>query len=435
MNPAQFQHQVRQSLNNLIGNLQSDDISIGVALSGGSDSVALLLALKAEGYNLVALHCNFHLRGNESDEDELFCRNLATRLSIPIHVLQLDTLALKQHGESVEMACRRLRYEWFENQAHSLGLEAIAIAHHRDDNIETVMLNLFRGTGINGLCGIPPRRGIYVRPMLDIPHAEIVAYLKAAGQSWRTDSTNATDEYRRNAIRNAILPLVREYFPDADRTISATVRNASEARDDLHEYVGLLMSQSGKNLTDSDSMDITPFIGHPHLLTIAVDSRWHLNINHSVAGDILRSSGTSETAMFNCTDGTQLMLQGSILSKLNFTGLPLPKLKYEKFDSKIFPGISYSSDAIYLDADAIPTDADFNLRYHLTGDRMRPFGMKGSKLVSDILKEGRIPPHRRHYQPILTMGEDILWVVGIRASALYNVTNGTKSILKISIDR
>ena len=150
-----------------------------VGLSGGADSVALLAGLRALGYSVEAAHCNFHLRGTESDRDEDFCRTLCTELGgVPLHVAHFDTQAeARRTGESVEMAARRLRYGWFAALLHERGIRRVAVAHHRDDNVETLLLNLIRGTGIHGLRGMKPENGVVVRPLLDIPRADLLLYI------------------------------------------------------------------------------------------------------------------------------------------------------------------------------------------------------------------------------------------------------------------
>ena len=165
-----------------------------VALSGGADSVALLRVLLRLGYVCEAAHCNFHLRGEESLRDEQFVRELAARLDVPLHVIHFDTNEYAaSHGVSVEMAARELRYGWFGQLRRECGARVVAVAHHRDDSVETFLLNLVRGTGINGLQGIRPVNGEVVRPLLCVSRAEILEYLASLGQAYVTDSTNLQD--------------------------------------------------------------------------------------------------------------------------------------------------------------------------------------------------------------------------------------------------
>ena len=202
-----------------------------VALSGGADSVALLLGLLHLGQPLVAAHCNFHLRGEESDADEAFVRQLCEERGVKLYVEHFDTEAYaKQQRISIEMAARELRYDFFERLRQQLGADTIAVAHHRDDNVETLLLNLVRGSGLKGLCAMQPQNGFIVRPMLNIPRTEIEAFLKEAHQPFRADSTNTDTAFKRNKIRHELLPLLRELNPSIDRTLAETITRLNEAQ-------------------------------------------------------------------------------------------------------------------------------------------------------------------------------------------------------------
>ena len=196
-----------------------------VALSGGADSVALLLLLCELGVTVRALHANFQLRGEESQRDEDFVRQLCARLNVPLEVRRFDTRAEAQRGESIEMAARRLRYDWFAESQWP-----VCVAHHADDNAETLLLNLLRGAGLRGLAAMPPvnARGI-VRPLLGVRREELVAYLESRGQTWVDDSSNVDTAFRRNFVRHRALPLLREAYPAADATIARTQQHLREA--------------------------------------------------------------------------------------------------------------------------------------------------------------------------------------------------------------
>ena len=181
-----------------------------VALSGGADSVALLRVLLVLGYHCEAAHCNFHLRGEESDRDERFVNELCKGLGVTLHVTHFDTVAYaSRHHVSIEMAAREMRYDWFEQLRKERGMAVIAVAHHRDDSVETFLLNLVRGTGIQGLKGIAPKNGAIVRPLLDVGRTDILAFLASIGQDYVMDSTNQRDEFTRNKLRLNVLPLLR----------------------------------------------------------------------------------------------------------------------------------------------------------------------------------------------------------------------------------
>ena len=173
-----------------------------VALSGGADSVALLLILKDLGYRIEAAHCNFHLRGEESNRDEEFVKELCKEKAIPLHLIHFDTKEYAAlHQVSIEMAARELRYGYFRQLRQDIGAEKVCVAHHRDDTVETLLMNLMRGSGVHGLTGIRANYGEIVRPLLAVSRQEIVDYLHSIGQPYVTDSTNLVDDVLRNKIR------------------------------------------------------------------------------------------------------------------------------------------------------------------------------------------------------------------------------------------
>lgn len=200
-----------------------------VALSGGADSVALLLALLDMGVRVEAVHCNFHLRGEESDRDEQFCKDLCSKYNVELHLVHFDTCEYAAlHHVSIEMAARDLRYAYFERLRSDMGAEAICVAHHRDDSVETVLLNLVRGTGLRGLRGIQPKNGNIVRPLLCVSRDDIECFLDSIGQDYVTDSTNLHDDVKRNKIRLDVLPLLETLNPDVRQSIFRTSLRACD---------------------------------------------------------------------------------------------------------------------------------------------------------------------------------------------------------------
>ena len=201
-----------------------------VALSGGADSVSLILALKELGFDVDAVHCNFHLRGKESERDEQFCISLCKKKGIEIHIVHFNTLEYAAlHKISIEMAARNLRYAYFEQLRNDICADGICVGHHREDSVETLLINLIRGTGINGLTGIAPKNGFILRPMLCVSRADIEKYLNDKGQDFVTDSTNLIDDVTRNKIRLNLMPLIRSINPSADKDIANTANRINEA--------------------------------------------------------------------------------------------------------------------------------------------------------------------------------------------------------------
>ena len=199
--------------------------TIIVGVSGGADSVALLRALHCLHVPIVAVNCNFNLRGIESDDDSEFVRALCNDLNIELISENFDTVNLRLPNESIEMACRRLRYDLFDRLRIKHNAVRIAVAHNADDNVETLFLNLMRGSGIRGLAAMPADTGKIIRPLLSIPRTDIIDYLDALGQTYRTDSSNLDSTYRRNFIRNELLPLLRTRWPEVSESVTRSIRN------------------------------------------------------------------------------------------------------------------------------------------------------------------------------------------------------------------
>jgi tRNA(Ile)-lysidine synthase len=210
-------------------NLLSPKKSIIVGFSGGSDSMSLLHILHRLDYLCIAAHCNFHLREEESNRDEAFCEKTAKDLNIKFLKKDFDTLAYAQSKQiSIEMAARELRYEWFEYVRQEFDAQAIAVAHHRDDSIETLLLNLIRGTGIRGLSGIKPRNVHIVRPLLGVSHSEIMDYINEQQLPFVSDSTNESLNYKRNFVRHKLLPLMQELNPAVNEALIRMSSHISE---------------------------------------------------------------------------------------------------------------------------------------------------------------------------------------------------------------
>lgn len=233
---AEFLEKVRQAVTEY-DMLENAD-AVAVALSGGADSVSLLLALlglsEELGVSVSACHVNHNLRGEESDGDMRFCEELCSSLSVPLKTASIDVKAMLEKHESLEECARRARYGFFEEVRSSLGENAvIATAHTADDSAETVLLNLMRGTGLKGLCGIPPIRGAMVRPLIYCTRADVEEYLKERGQDYVTDSTNLSDDYTRNRIRHIILPEMKKINGSLVSTMTRMERNLRSDSDYL----------------------------------------------------------------------------------------------------------------------------------------------------------------------------------------------------------
>ncbi|EJX03254.1 tRNA(Ile)-lysidine synthetase [gut metagenome] len=269
---------------------------IVVGLSGGADSVSLLAILVRLGYDCVALHCNFHLRGDESDRDEEFSRNFATSLDVPFHKIDFDTVGYaSSHHLSIEMAARELRYSWFGKMREDLGAQAIAVAHHRDDSIETLLMNMLRGSGIRGMGGIRARNGYVVRPLLCVSREEILGWLESQGYSYVVDSTNLSDAYTRNFIRLRLLPLLEELNPAARTTLARTAEHLSAAGL-IYQYV---VDRAKRELILPDgTIPIERLLEYPAPETILFEILKDYGFSRTQSDDIFQSLAGEPGKMF-----------------------------------------------------------------------------------------------------------------------------------------
>lgn len=432
-----------------------------VALSGGADSVALLLIMKALGYDVEAAHCNFHLRGKESERDENFCVSLCESLGIILHRIHFDTLTYAQlHKVSIEMAARDLRYSYFEQLRRDINADAICVAHHKDDNVETILLNLVRGTGMNGLTGISPRNGFILRPLLCIGREDILEYLEAENQDYVTDSSNLVDDVQRNKIRLNVLPLLEKVNPAVKDNILTMARWIAEAStiveaslDEAKAKAGSSLSVGAKNhdakpmLNDSLSVDISKIEEYPSAEYLLWDILKDYGFNSSqvalVAENLHATTGTSWLSSSHelTLDRGRLIItpldkeegrQMRIPEAGTYVYTELCKLKIEQKEINENYTISRSSDKVCLDAQKVKFP--LMIRRVARGDRFVPFGMKGSKLVSDFLTDQKVAlPLKRRQLVVADAGGNILWVVGKRLDGRFAVSPCSKSVVEISL--
>ena len=272
--------------------------------SGGRDSVALLHILNKSGYNCIAAHCNFHLRGDESNQDESFCRQFAGDYNIIYEKVDFNTTeyAAEQHI-SIEMAARELRYNWFETIRKKYDAQAIAIAHHSDDSSETMLLNLIRGTGIHGLCGIRPKNEFIVRPMLCVSRDEINKYIEEQNLPYVTDSSNLSDVYTRNFIRLNLLPLMEKINPSVRKTLERTAEHLSDAECIYNHTIELKKKELlQKNFNDGDKISIIELVKQPAPKTILYELIKPYGFTREITEDIFLSLNGESGKKFKAPD-------------------------------------------------------------------------------------------------------------------------------------
>ncbi|ATR94456.1 tRNA lysidine(34) synthetase TilS [Porphyromonas gingivalis] len=411
-----------------------------VALSGGADSVALLCVLRELGYETVAAHCNFHLRGVESDEDAAFVEGLCRDLDVPLHRIDFDTVRYaRERSISIEMAARELRYEWFGQLRKELAIEYVAVAHHADDNAETMVLNLCRGTGISGLCGMPYKRndGI-VRPLLDATRDEIEAYLLDQKITYRTDSSNEDTRFRRNLVRHRIMPLLKELNPSLQEALLRTRENLegvaafySKATEDFHNTLRATSSISIREVKETPapftllydllhpygfnrdqirevatSLDNPPgasFFSSSHRLLRERDRLTVLPLSPKMEVPELFGLKIGDSFL-DLPDGKQLSWQRGTPADLDLEGLRLP-------NTKLLLPLAFVESL----------QEELGVRRPQRGDHIHPYGMKGCKTVSRFFIDRHVPRSRREEAWLLCQGTEVVWIMGYAADRRFAI--------------
>ncbi|MCM1076613.1 MAG: tRNA lysidine(34) synthetase TilS [Bacteroides sp.] len=428
--------------------LRHDDRVI-VGLSGGADSVSLLKVLVDLGYDCLATHCNFHLRGDESMRDEQFCRDLCVVMNIQLMTVDFDVAArCASTSESVEMACRGLRYEWWEKLLRDGYGSCIAVGHHREDNIETLFLNMLRGSGIAGLKGMLPRTANIVRPLLEVTRGEIEDYLMHHNIKYVVDSTNMQNEYRRNRLRNQVLPVLEAAFPGAMDNIAESL---SHLRDNYALYLDYSNELRMKYVKHDGSIDLTMILTtEPNARMVLYELLSKVGFNMTHVRNIInvvngRDASQIAGRIFHGPEISYLLNRGHLIplkremcpeedtcEKVDITASPfsIRHIGADEFMKMCRDG-KLRKDVLYLDIAALDSDPDFELRSWRKGDRIEPFGMRGSKLVSDLLSDAKYSLNEKSQVRILTRNGVILWIIGLRTSRHFAVTSESRGVIEV----
>lgn len=416
-----------------------------VALSGGPDSVALLRMMHDGGYHVEAAHCNFRLRGAESDRDEAFCKELCEQTGTKLHLAHFDTKAFAElRGISIEMAARELRYQWFTHLAEDIGAEGVCIAHHSDDQVETILLNMLRGTGLKGLLGMRRKNGLFLRPLLGISRKEILDYLDAIGQNYVTDSTNLEDDVQRNQLRLDIIPLLEQVTPAAKQNILRMADNLSDVEAIVNESLeeALKGCKVACRCGKAYSLKRIKAYASPRLLLWTIVSA--AGFNREQATEMLGAEEggrlwTSQQAVAVISNHTLFVYDRAAWEAPQPT-LRLPETGlYSLNDGKLRVAVADadtygqpSKERFVATLDANRATFPLTLRPVRAGDRFTPFGMNGSKLVSDYLKDRKVEPLERHRQLVVTNGTgQIVWLVGRTIDERFKITENTEKVMEI----
>ena len=412
-----------------------------LAISGGLDSTVLAHLLYRSGISFSMAHCNFGLRGEESDRDELFVRELAGRLETTVFVKRFDTKSYgTAKGISTQMAARELRYEWFYQLLEEQNLSGIVVAHHADDQLETVMLNLLRGTGIEGIYGMSESREKILRPLLPFNRAIISAFAAAEGMDWREDSSNAAIDYKRNFIRHQVMPRIAEFDPSATSLLQNSFDRIKDCGKAFFYLYDSWLAQHIKKEGEFQYLDIGALENAPGRKSLLLYWLRAFGFNYSQMDDILSTIDRKESG--------KIFLSGEYALNLDRAHLiigrhqeEIAEIWIQKTSIDLQMGED-SYDILVLDQPTSPPsdpaeamldreklNFPLNIRAWEQGDRFRPLGMKNFKKVSDVLIDMKVPLIHKKKVKVMCSGDDIIWVIGIRIDDRYKISPVTRSAL------
>jgi tRNA(Ile)-lysidine synthase len=413
-----------------------------LAVSGGLDSMVLLHLFQQLPYEITVLHCNFQLRGLESFGDQNFIQNYCDQNNIPVFITQFDTEAFaKDYKLSTQVAARELRYNWFYELLETHKFDYILTAHHADDNLETFIINLSRGTGLDGLTGIPEQNDKIIRPLLPFSRDEILKYAQENNIEWREDSSNSSNKYLRNKIRHDLVPILKEINPDFLKVFQKTQSYLQESREMVEDASIMIYQQVAKEAGDDIHFDLNQLKKLPNYKSYLYQwlnefgfLAWN-DIYDLVDGQSGKQVFSTEFRLLKNRDTLILSPISEISEKEEF--------EINENDKKInFPlklklcNVSHitidSNKAIFVDAEKIRFP--LILRKWTAGDSFQPFGMEGkSKKVSKLFKDEKLSLIEKENIWLLCSNNQIVWVVGIRQDERFKIENPSNKILKIEL--
>jgi tRNA(Ile)-lysidine synthase len=431
-----LQQHLNQNLNFLNGK------KLLLAVSGGIDSVVLVHLFKKSGYDIAIAHCNFGLRGDESDGDEHFVRNLASKDAIPVFVNHFDTKRYAAENKiSIQIAARELRYNWFAEIMLKHGYDYLLTAHHADDSAETFLINFTRGTGIEGLLGIPQQNGTIIRPLLPFTREEIETYAKENNVLWREDSSNASDKYLRNKLRHHVLPLLKGLNPSFSQSFAQTIENLRQAQALASDAAVLVYEKVVTSGNGQEFIDIPKLLAYENYkaylyqwlgkygftawddiydLVHAQPGKFVLSGTHRLLKDrevlILEPLKADSNSVFEIKSINEKTTQ-PIELRLDLVGNMEP---------------NHERNIIFVDNELIKFP--LFVRRWQEGDYFCPLGMNGlSKKVSKFFKDEKMSLSDKENAWLLCTENEIIWVMGRRADDRFKVTTQTTQILKIEV--
>ena len=431
-------------LNNLIK--QGDKILL--AVSGGIDSMVMAHLFLRRNHKEGIAHCNFSLRGQESDKDEELVRQFAADNNIPFYTIRFETKAYaKRNKLSIQMAARELRYNWFEEIRGKNGFDSVAVAHNLNDNIETLLINLIRGTGLAGMAGIKPLNNNIIRPMLFATRQEIQTYCDKNKIVFREDKSNADTKYTRNKIRHQVIPVIKEINPSVELTLNETAERFSGFNEIVSDYISQLKEKIGEEKEHIISFNISLLKTHLHNKAVIFELFKPYGVANAKLNDLIR--------VIDGKTGGQIITDTHRIIK-NRKEIVVSEEAYMKETSYtisdinafcIYPGISSARNVKITDTYEIPSDPHIAcidlqkisfpvlIRKWKPGDYFYPLGMKQKKKLSDYFIDNKYSRFDKETIFILESDGKIVWLIGDRIDDRFKITSSTKKGLLLKVKR
>ena len=414
-----------------------------LATSGGIDSMVMLSLFQQLDYEIAIAHCNFQLRGVDSFSDQNFVKDYANENEIPVFITQFDTTAFAEdYKVSTQVAARELRYNWFYELAETEDYDYILTAHHADDNLETFLINLSRGTGLDGLTGIPEQNEKVVRPLLAFSQKELADYAEVNNVQWREDSSNASDKYLRNKIRHHLVPMLKELNPNFLSSFTTTQSYLQDAKEMVEDATIMVYQQVASQEGDKITFDLKKLLKLPNYKSYLYQwlnefgfSAWEdiYDLVNSQSGKFVyapeyRLLKDRETLILSPFDYVNEKEEFLITAEQKVVNVPLNMTFSSAAEMTIV-----SNKTIFVDSDKL--DYPLVLRQWNEGDQFQPFGMDGnSKKLSKFFKDEKLSLLEKEKIWLLCSNDKIVWVIGLRQDERFKIKNTTKNIIKIELD-
>ncbi|WGK64101.1 tRNA lysidine(34) synthetase TilS [Croceiramulus getboli] len=412
-----------------------------IAISAGLDSAVLAHLCRQAQVRFTLAHCNFKLRGEESDGDERFVRDLAQQWGVPVHVSEFQTQDYaRDQGISIQMAARALRYQWFGELLDAHDYEAVLTAHHAQDNLETFMINLSRGSGLDGLTGIPRETESLIRPLLPFTRDDLEAFAKANQVPWREDSSNANDDYLRNKLRHQVLPAWEQINPELTQQLQRTQDHLRDARNLLDDYIALVYSKVVEEREQEYALNIDQIKALPHpkavlyeLLHLFGFTNWEdvYQLLDAQSGKQLFSDShrlIKDRTHLLLTERKETSRSPVLIIDRETTRVDLPDGTHLHLD--FLEGEADHPNTVVLDADRL--EFPLLVRKWQQGDYFYPLGMQGKKKVSKYFKDEKVSLPAKERAWLLCDQHAVVWILGYRMDDRFKMTEKSSNPLTIS---